>query len=71
MIFLFDPDGQGFIKEHKSKVDRVNEEQNDMAQDVLQQNERQATSMEFALVLFDLVFIESFFIKFPFELEIT
>ena len=42
-----------------------------MAQDVLQQNKRQATSMEFALVIFDLVFIENSFIRFPFKFEIT
>ena len=43
-------DGQGFIKEHKSKSDEPLADQNDLTEDVLQQNEKEITSVEFALV---------------------
>ena len=48
--FILYLDGQGFIKEHKSKSDEPLTDQNDITEDVMQQNEREITSVEFALV---------------------
>jgi len=48
-LFVEKRDGQGFIKEHKSKSDEPLADQNDLTEDVLQQNEKEITSVEFAL----------------------
>ncbi|XP_065068676.1 transmembrane protein 237B-like [Rhopilema esculentum] len=48
-LFIEKRDGQGFIKEHKDKIDRANMEQNVVDHDVLQLDEREISSMEFAL----------------------
>ena len=61
-------DGQGFIKEHKSKSDEPLADQNDLTEDVLQQNEKEITSVEFALVSSPLWSIEYIGYYFNFHL---
>lgn len=48
-LFVEKRDGQGFIKEHKRKLDDPLVDQNDLTAEVLEQNEREITSVEFAL----------------------